>query len=253
MASGDLADDTTIWRYMSFEPLVSVLASGHKLWFSRPFAFDDQWEGLFPPSYLRNVRRYAQDQGLPIADIEADFERRRKRHRYGHFVNCWHISTRESDAMWRLYGLSPEGVAIQSTIGAVRYCLRTATDGRVRYYDPADDIRSKSIFGPRDLLFKRQAFSWEQEYRYWFDDEEVIAKIEQGQQVQESDLSRGKLIQITELDLLIMKLVAAPGATDAFIDAVRQACAGNKVKWLSSRIERSYSDRLWESFTKVFV
>lgn len=45
-----------------------------------------------------------------VAQMEADIER-------GVFVNCWHMSSYESDAMWRLYSLRGQGIAIKSTVG----------------------------------------------------------------------------------------------------------------------------------------
>jgi len=102
--------DAIIWRYLKFERFVDVLKT-HALWFSRPFAFEDRWEGLFPPSYLRSTRQYAEANSIPFEEFDRQFRRRLLRHRYAHFVSCWHISDHESDAMWKLYALR-EGVAI---------------------------------------------------------------------------------------------------------------------------------------------
>src|SRR5262249_55272820 len=95
-------NSTVIWRYFKFDRFVDILKT-HGLWFSRPFRFEDQWEGLFPPSYIRRTRRYADTHGIPFGDFDLDFRRRLLRHRYAHFVNCWHVSDHESDAMWKLY------------------------------------------------------------------------------------------------------------------------------------------------------
>lgn len=48
-------ESIAIWRYFSFERFLDILKT-HSLWFSRPFAFDDLWEGVFPPSYLKRTR-----------------------------------------------------------------------------------------------------------------------------------------------------------------------------------------------------
>jgi hypothetical protein len=182
-------DGTVIWRYFKFERFVDILKT-HSLWFSRPFRFEDQWEGLFPPSYIRRTRQYADANGIPFEEFDRDFRRRLLRHRYAHFVNCWHMSDHESDAMWKLYALAKSGIAIQSTVGDVKECLRPHNSGRVIYYDPSHDVRSPTIFGPHDILFKRNAFSWEQEYRFWLDDDELLAKIEAGVEFREEDLSK---------------------------------------------------------------
>jgi hypothetical protein len=118
----------------------------------------------------------------------------------------------------------------------------------VIYYDPSHDVRSPTIFGPHDILFKRSSFSWEQEYRFWFDDDELLQKIEAGEEFREEVLSRGRPVGITDMQRLIKKIVVAPGASDEFIEQVRAACAERSKRCLWNVIERSYSDRMWDSF-----
>jgi hypothetical protein len=249
-ATDGVDDNAMIWHYMRFTKFVSMLDDRPWWFFARPFRFDDRWEGWFPPSYLRNTKKYAEEHNIPFKEFEEEFTKRLKRHRYGHFVNCWHISDDESDAMWRLYGLAPEGVAIQSTIGSVKECLRPHRAEAVIYYDPSDDIRSESIFGPNDILFKRKCFSWEREFRLWFDDDELLTKIEQNEEIKEAEISPGKLVQIGDIQKLIRRLVVAPGASDSFVKLVKGVCSAYGRTLLASRVERSYSDRLWDSFTK---
>jgi len=244
-----IPDDTVIWRYFKFEYFVNIVNT-HSIWFSRPFKFDDRWEGLFPPSYVRRTRQYATANGLSFKEFNREFHRRMLRHRYAHFVSCWHINKNESDAMWRLYALLKTGIAIQSTVGDVKECLRTHNDGMVIYYDPSHKVLSPTIFGPHDILFKRKPFCWEQEYRFWFDDDELLNKIEAGVPFRKQDLSPGQLFGISDMGRLIKKIVVAPGAPDEFIKNVRAACAEHRKRWLWNRIERSYSDRMWDSFTK---
>jgi hypothetical protein len=241
-------DSTTIWRYMKFDRFVDVLKT-QALWFSRPCQFDDRWEGLFPPSYLRRTRQYANVNGIPFEEFDLDFRKRLLRHRYAHFVNCWHISEHESDAMWKVYALAPHGIAIQSTAGDANECLRPHNSGRVIYYDPSHDVRSPTIFGPHDILFKRSSFSCEREYRFWLDDAELLEKIEAGTQFRVEDLSRGQQLGITDVQRLIKNVVVAPGTSDEFVEQVRGACAEYRKRWLWNVVERSYSDRMWDSFT----
>jgi hypothetical protein len=241
-------ESTVIWRYFSFERFRDILKT-QSLWFSRPFGFEDQWEGLFPPSYLKRTRQYATANNIPFKEFDQDFRKRFLRHRCAHFVNCWHISDHESDAMWKLYALAPKGIAFQSTVGDVKECLRPHNSGRVIYYDPSHDVRSPTIFGPHEILFKRTSFSWEQEYRFWFDDDELLQKIEAGEHFREKCLSRGRSVGITDMRRFIKKIVVAPGASDGFIKRVRAACAKHRRRRLWNVIERSYSDRMWDSFT----
>jgi hypothetical protein len=246
-------DETVIWRYMPFQRFVNILET-HKLWFSRPFKFDDRWEGLFPPSYLRRTRQYASENGVSFECFDRDFRRRLRRHRYAHFINCWHMGEHESDGMWRLYAKDQKGedqkaVAIRSTVGDATDCLRPHGAGQVIYYDPAHDIRSPTIFGAHDILFKREAFRWEGEFRFWFDDDELMARIEIGQEIDEATLTPGMLVHF-DMAKFIQRIVVAPGSPDEFIDEVREVCARLKMTRLWRLIDRSYSDRMWDEFTR---
>ena len=75
-----VADGTVIWRYFKFERFMDILKN-HSLWFSRPFRFEDEWEGLFPPSYVRRTRQYADANGIPFKEFDRDFRRRLLQHR----------------------------------------------------------------------------------------------------------------------------------------------------------------------------
>lgn len=242
-------DGTTIWRYLKYERFVDILKT-HGLWFSRPFVFEDQWEGLFPPSYIRRTRQFADANDIPFEEFQQDFRRRLLRHRYAHFVSCWHTSDHESDAMWRLYALPKTGIAIQSTVGDVKECLRPHNSGKVVYYDPSHDVRSPTMVGPHDILFKRKPFSWEHEYRFWFDDDDLLREIETGRNPQDEGLAPGRLFPIGDMRQLIRKIVVAPGAPDNLVENLRAACAEHKKHWLWDSIEGSYVDRMWDSFAK---
>ncbi len=242
-------ENATIWHYMRFTKFASMLDT-HSLFFPRPFKFDDRWEGRPPPCYLRNIKKHAEAHDMSFAECDEEFTIRLNINKYGRFVNCWHIGDDECDAMWRLYGLAPEGVAIQSTIRSAKKCLHPDMAEPVIYYDPGDDIRSKSIFGPSDILFKRTCFSWEREFRLWIDDDELLTRIRKNEEIKEGEISPGKLVKIEDIQKLIRRLVVAPGASDSFVKLVKGVCSAYGRTLLASRVERSYSDRLWDSFTK---
>ena len=152
--------------------------------------------------------------------------------------------------MWKLYGLGGSGIAIQSTVGDFKECVGPHNSGKVIYYDPSHDIVSKSIFGPHDILFKRLDFCWEQEYRFWFSDDELLDKIEAGKRFQRGLLSKGAAKGVSDLRRFIKTIVVGPGASDEFIRVVRASCGEFNKNWLKSSVEHSYSDRMWDSFTK---
>ncbi len=58
------------------------------------------------------------------------------------------------------------------------------------------------------------------------------------------------MVGISDMRPLVEKIVVAPGASDEFIEKVRAACAEHRKRWLWNLIERSYSDRMWDSFNR---
>ena len=135
---------TTIWRYMSFSKFVWLLAK-ESLYFSRLDQHSDAWEGLLPQNWGTEVKKYA---------------------RFNLYVNCWHMNSNESDAMWKLYGATTgETVAIKTTVGRLIKALEASPIpvyiGRMRY-----DERDR----PQDCLYwpvtcKRKPFRHEKELR----------------------------------------------------------------------------------------
>jgi len=61
------------------------------------------------------------------------------------FANCWHCSTVESAALWKIYAGLNQGIAIKSTFQSLKSAFRAAEDdyagqlvraGLVEYMDP---------------------------------------------------------------------------------------------------------------------
>src|SRR5947209_8019300 len=102
------SDDTVIWRYMDLGKLVSLLHT-RTLFFSAASRMEDYWEGALSAAAV--ARRRRREKGTRIEQDEAEIRRL-----FRHFVllNCWHKSSHESDAMWRLYTRGSEGVAVRS-------------------------------------------------------------------------------------------------------------------------------------------
>lgn len=83
-------------------------------------------------------------------------------------ISCWHMNEDESDAMWKLYLKSTEGVAIQSTIKKFIDCLETDTTntevGSVEYIDYETEKFSNDDFNA-PFFSKRRSFQHEREFR----------------------------------------------------------------------------------------
>ena len=107
---------------------------------------------------------------------------------------CWNLDEGESNAMWHLYGF--KGVAIKSTVGLlkkalanagairyliapVRYGKKSDIDADVQMADANFDPRNKATWPfwlMRPYLFKNQAYRYEQEIRFVFGVDPVIAE-----------------------------------------------------------------------------
>jgi hypothetical protein len=208
---------------MSFLKFVSMLET-HSLWFPRPYTFDDPWDGHYPPSYLKRMRKVVgADETL-----DRDFEIRFKRRRYGFFVNCWQQGEHECLAMWKLYGAAPEGVAIKSTPQDAKYCLNADRSGAVKYYDPKDDIRHENVISDiDDICYKRSYFQFEREWRMWRYDDDTLDRLDDSKpEFDVTHLSRGESYGIEDMKKLIHKLVIAPAASDLFLRVHRKITSG---------------------------
>ena len=85
-----------LWRYMELAKFAFILQES-QLHCPRGDQFEDKFEGSYP---LKNTKDF-EGYGFEGEDWKKFV-----------YVSCWHKSEFESDAMWRLYGLSKNGVAI---------------------------------------------------------------------------------------------------------------------------------------------
>lgn len=178
--------DAQLWRYMDFTKYVSLLSS-QALYFSRADQFEDSHEGakglrrrkeVWDEHYLHFFRQAirnppdgyrfrktdeeveAEAQRLLI-DLESGGESSRSRT----FINCWHESSYESAAMWRLYSsYLPNAVAIKTTYDVLYNSLGKNPSiriGRVCYID-----RNLQYAGVNDAYWRKgRSFEHEREVR----------------------------------------------------------------------------------------
>jgi len=240
----DPPDDTVIWRYIPLTRLRTILDG--QLFCTRPYKFaGDFWEGQYPPAYARNLKR-----AVDADEFKEEFARRLKIHKYAHFVSCWNICQYEVDWMWTNYGKAPDGVAIQSTVGKLKRCVRPHNWGRVQYYDPAEELTCSNAFGnPPDILYKRRGYNPEAEFRIWFNDDQLLEWIEQNMDtdIDEAKLKemneetfKGKKYPISPLPDLVTNLVVAPHGN---IDKVKTMCHEAGKSLLARLVTRSALDR----------
>ena len=163
-----------IWRYMDFTKFIDMLRTGG-LFFSRADKLGDPFEGSWPSINARGWRDHASRmEALALADNrEFDQSAEVLSRAFRSFtkykgVNCWHMSEVESDAMWKLYLKSNEGIAIQTRYELLRDSFSSVEEtiflGKIRYLNyETEHFRSDNLCNP--YMHKRLGFQHEREIR----------------------------------------------------------------------------------------
>ena len=228
-----MEDHLKIWKYMDFAKFASMLAT-ESLYFACPSQLNDPYEGCVPRSHAKAESEMVQklvddilalrphfaakspeslrkfDEKLQILQQQVRTARRKAALRFG--VSCWHMSEYESEAMWKLYSLLGQGIAVESTIGRLRVSLGN-TEGvqidAVRYMDFDQDPIEK---GHRHygLFIKRKCFEHEKELRATI----LLPQDGVGMPVR------------CDLDVLINRVHVSPFVESYVRDAVEALCLG---------------------------
>lgn len=160
----------TIWRYIEFTQLMSILER-KSLRFTAANRFDDPYEGSYTMPDLEEAVDKALDMGLDIEEEEFMTMVKSTPDRYleNLYLNCWHMNDYESAAMWNQYSLVESGIAIRSTVDRFIDALEACEEydvhlSKVDYLDfREDDIRDSYV--PRRFLYKRKSYEPENELR----------------------------------------------------------------------------------------
>ena len=248
----DISPETKLWRYMSFAKFVALLHD-KQLVLSPLHMFEDPYEGAGGKAC--NLEKlgdaiidtfHSLDSSKDgIEELEArniGIDKQKEVARlwlkvgddYGHvnsmytFVNCWHENETESEAMWKLYTAhQPEGVAIQTTYGALRKAIDQPEIqiGRITYenFDVA--------FMPGDSYgwYKRKSFEHEREVRVMIepDDPEHLKQIEDAYKKKH----QVRISLDVDIEALVENVFVSPYAKDWFKELVEKemkACGLDK-------------------------
>lgn len=217
-----------IWRYIDFAKL-SSLVNSHSLFLCRADKFQDDFEGSYPDMNMHriagfntmdfNLTRY--DNGLtPRTPTISNQQLRDKMN-----ICCFHMSDNESAAMWELYAMKEQGIAIQSTIGRLHDSINQKIDiaiAKVNYIDyKKDKIPEETDFHP--FFHKRIYFEYEKEVRVLLKKDEV--KQPEGIIFHES----GASLPI-DIEKLIENLYLSPTAPDWYNEVIMACLAQSGVK-----------------------
>lgn len=269
----ELSDSTVVWRYMDFAKLYTLL-SKQALYFTPGYILrgTDPYELRIPTktrieSREQMIRAYRKafpedDEGLlRILDgQDQDFHVL-----YATGISCWHINEKENNALWRTFVGSGAGVAIKSTIGAIKDSIDTHRRyicmDQVEYIDYENESfkQHPSAIGFEQLFHKSSFYSYEQELRLVYTFPTVLKEQEidptvlsalpkealdqichQHRLTQEHLLSTVPYVPVN-LSTLIHDVVVAPWSGPWLVEAVRnlhQTFGLSNVPIRQSRIDR---------------
>ncbi|MSQ30189.1 MAG: hypothetical protein EXR68_06870 [Dehalococcoidia bacterium] len=203
-----------IWRYMSLVKLLDLLTS-KGLVFARCDRLGDPHEGTVSHE---NITIERTNLG---PDVAAARSRARSQWRRHVAVNCWHLGRDESAAMWALYGLNEEGIAVRTPIGRLMDSLKGSLPvyiGAVRYRDYAAPVTTTNTFGP--FLYKRRNFEHKHEVRAMFGRIPIAGANGMGLAA-ETFLENEERVNI-DLPTLVDAIFASSGSPDWVREAIEQ-------------------------------
>lgn len=200
-----------VWRYMSFSRFMWLLQK-QALWFSRVDRLDDEWEMALAGAQLDHAlsRHPPTPLGAPEGESGLDRAKRIAAHwRRTTFVNCWSGFGPESHALWRIFCGPTEGVAIRTTLKALKDSVPEMEAVRVQYREPG--VFRVTPTRQELVSVKRKSFEYETEIRIVATDETsdpAIVQSEMGIQVP-FDFSK-----------TVHGVVVHPAADQSFFDTV---------------------------------
>ncbi|MHB1420829.1 MAG: hypothetical protein ACYCX4_14830 [Bacillota bacterium] len=221
-----------IWRYMDFARFVSFIHN-NTLFFSRSDCLGDPYEGSFSRANEKLRQDMYKDLPENVPKMISAFY---KKTREFTFVNCWHMNSFESDAMWKLYLKNGEGVAIRSTYSRLIKSLSEASEdiyvGTVNYIDYANTVIPEyNAFYP--YVHKQKYFSHEQELRAVIQALPSIADKDNPSTFPTIDMSFIQLekgIKVkTNIDVLIESVYVAPTSADWFYELIQSILEKYKI------------------------
>lgn len=176
----ELLDETVLWRYMDFPRLYSLITKSALFFTPGVILRSQEPYELRVPTALANANREAwtaiyQQQFPDDPERVKEFQRLDQMGEdsllYHWGISCWHINDRENNALWKVFVGNKEGVAIKTTIGALRRSLNCRghyiTADRVEYidYDREGYKPHPNATGYEQIFHKARFFEYEHEFR----------------------------------------------------------------------------------------
>lgn len=235
-----------IYRYMDFVKFSDLLSTG-RLFFSRADQQNDKFEGQ-----LGRVN-ILQRKFMPSPDAKTPTEEDFRRLQRSFLLTCWHRSSVESFAMWKMYATDNQGVAIETSIkdledsiiykhedklkeipheewGRDIYLSNCIHWGSVYYYDWENtSIPDQYVWEFRRFLCKLKNFEYEKEIRGIIDGQRLFASLDEKRKKGDFSkvISENGFLQVGEsipvdLNKMIGRVIICPAAPIWFSDLVKR-------------------------------
>lgn len=217
-------NDQVIWRYIDLAKFILFLDT-KELFFTRPDKFEDPFEGSLPEKLIEKKSRWVKslkaegkiDSEKEVSKILSKMYLDNKKN-IG--VCSWHMNSYESEAMWKLYLKSDEGIAIQSTYINLYNCLNESEYdihiSKVKYIDYEEDtFPSENALIP--FVHKRKSFEHEKELR-------AIISFDgtnNSPNLRNIDTSNGIGIRVKNINDLIENIYISPYAPSWFSNVIK--------------------------------
>jgi len=213
----------SLWRYIDFAKFVSLLKD-RALYFSAAKLFKDPFEGAIGIkarekewdedllSKFKKVKEVTSNDKVNLFNksMLAAFKSLGKKSRECTFINCWHLSEYESEAMWSLYTKDRSyAIAIRTTYDRLYNAIgkNPLIDiGRVNYIDYSETF--VEIRAP--FWYKRKSFQHENEVRAIITDYD------------KKDV-KGLYVEV-DLEILLQAVYISPSSPDWISDLVADVC-----------------------------
>jgi hypothetical protein len=216
-----------LWRYMDFTKFLSMLEDS-SIFFSRANYFEDPFEGEIPKGNI-SLNSFVKSKSkssrllLPVAADKKNI-----------MISCWHISSYESAAMWKLYGNGNEAICVTTKYLKLKnQLIKGANIGLVQYINHNRAwVPENNIYYP--FMFKRKSFEHEKEVRALIDSEKIS----------ETDsiyLNEYGFKNRVDLNILIDEIYVDPTASDWFFELVKKVVNkyGIKARVIKSPLYKS--------------
>ena len=217
-----------LWRYMDLSKFISLLGK-RELFFSAAIHFSDpfegakgaesrkeDWDAYYKEFFINAIKTAPREKPSQLTEEDVARESMRllgelhdggKIARERTFINCWHMNTYESEAMWKLYSKDiTNAIAIQTTYQRLYNALDKEPKiaiGKVQYINFLE--RYSSVNGA--FWFKRLAFEYEKEVR-------LIAH-------DHTNMGKPGLSFPVDIDVLIENIYVSPYAPSWFYDVIK--------------------------------